>query len=102
MATATAEPVFVDTNILMYAELVTAPFHGQAVAKVAALRTAGHDLWISRQIMREYLAGMSRPGAYTGSAPMSAYINDVRTLAATYRVAEDGPAVTAELLTLLG
>jgi hypothetical protein len=68
---------------------------------LAALRAAGHELWISRQIIREYLAAMSRPGAITGVAPMSALANDVRIFMAAYRIAEDGPAVTAELLTLL-
>ena len=61
MATTAVDLVFVDTNVLMYAELTASPFHPQAVAKLAALRAAGHELWISRQVVREYLAGMSRP-----------------------------------------
>jgi predicted nucleic acid-binding protein len=44
---------------------------------------------------------MTKPGAITGSVPMAVLVADVAALAAKYRVAEDGPAVTAELLTLL-
>jgi len=101
MATTAPDPIFLDTNVLIYSRLNLSPFHTPAVTKLAALSAAGHQFWISRQTLREYLAGMSRPGALTGTAPMSAVVNDVRTFAGTYRIAEDGPAVTAELLTLL-
>jgi predicted nucleic acid-binding protein len=101
MATTTLDPVFVDTNILIYSHLAASPFHGAAVAKIAGLRAAGHPLWISRQTLREYLAGMTKPGAITGTVPMAVLVADVTALATAYNVAEDGPAVTAELLTLL-
>jgi predicted nucleic acid-binding protein len=100
MATA-PDPVFLDTNVLIYSRLSLSPFHAAAVTRLTGLSAAGHELWISRQTLREYLAGMSRPGLLTGTAPMRTLLNDVRTFAGTYRIAEDGPAVTAELLTLL-
>ena len=101
MATTAAEPVFVDTNVLAYSQQALSPFHGPAVAKLTGLRAAGHELWISRQILREYLAGLSRPGLLLVPVPMPGLVNDVRLFATTYRIAEDGPAVTTELLTLL-
>jgi predicted nucleic acid-binding protein len=101
MATTVVDPVFVDTNVLVYSRQAPSPFHAAALAKLAALQGAGHELWISRQILREYLASMSRPGVYAGSVPMSVLVNDARAFAAMYRVAEDGPAVTTELLSLL-
>jgi len=100
MATA-PDPIFLDTNVLIYSRLNLSPFHAAAVGKLAALTGGGHELWISRQTLREYLAGMSRPGALTGTAPMSTLIGDIQTFAKTYRIAEDGPTVTAELLTVL-
>ena len=69
MATTAVDPVFLDTNVLIYSRLNLSPFHAAAVAKLAALSAAGHELWISRQTLREYLAGMSRPGALTGTVP---------------------------------
>ena len=52
--------VFVDTNILVYANLAHSPFHQLAVANLTTLDEQGTDLWVSRQILREYLAAMSR------------------------------------------
>jgi predicted nucleic acid-binding protein len=101
MATTAADPVFVDTNVLIYSRLALSPFHAQALAKLTGLRAAGHDLWISRQTTREYLAAMSRPGALTGTIPMAALVADVQAFLAAYWVAEDGPAVTTALLSLL-
>lgn len=101
MATTVAEPVFVDTNVLVYSRQAPSPFHAQAVAKLAGLRAGGHFLWISRQILREYFASMSRQGLYSGSVPMTVLVNDARAFAAAYQIAEDGPAVTAELFALL-
>jgi len=100
MAT-TPDPIFLDTNVLIYSHLAASPFHGAAVTKLAGFRAAGHELWISRQTLREYLAGMTKPGAITGSVPMAVLVADVAASAAAYTVAEDGPAVTAELLTLI-
>jgi predicted nucleic acid-binding protein len=34
MATMAADPVFVDTNILVYAAIASAPFHGPAFGKL--------------------------------------------------------------------
>ena len=102
MATTAAEPVFVDTNILIYARVVQSPWHGIAVAKLQDLAAAGHPLWISRQILREYQAAMSRPGTLTVPVPMTTLVSDARSLETRFLVAEDGPGVTSQLLTLLG
>jgi predicted nucleic acid-binding protein len=59
MAT-TENPVFIDTNILIYANLAMSPFHLQATERLQALDEQRVDLWISRQILREYLSGMTR------------------------------------------
>lgn len=96
-----ADPVFVDTNILIYAQQALSPFHGLATAKLRDLASAGHPLWFSRQTFREYLAAMSRPGALTTPVPMAALTADVRSFEGQFSVAEDGPAVTTHLLALL-
>jgi len=71
MATTAADPVFLDTNILIYAKTALSPFHAAAVAKLTALTTATHPLWVSRQTFREYLAVMSRPSTLTAPVPMA-------------------------------
>jgi predicted nucleic acid-binding protein len=101
MATTAVDPIFLDTNILIYAKTALSPFHVAAAAKLTALAAAGHPLWVSRQTFREYLAAMSRPGALTAPVPMTALCADVRSFAAQFRVAEDGPLGTTQLLALL-
>ena len=101
MATTAVEPVFVDTNLLVYAKQALSPFNAQATAKLKELAAAGHALWISRQILREYLVTMSHPAALTGPVPMTSLVADVQGFERQFIMAEDGPAVTAQLFRLL-
>jgi predicted nucleic acid-binding protein len=101
MATATVDRWFIDANILVYANLLHHPLHGQATARLLALAAARSEVWISRQVMREYLSAMTRPGAYTGSIPITSLIADVQRFERSHSVAEDRAAVTANLLSLL-
>jgi predicted nucleic acid-binding protein len=101
MAPTAVEPVFVDTNNLIYAQQALSPFHTIATAKLHDLVAAGHPLWISRQILREYLAVMSRPGALTAAVPMASLVSDVQAFQTQFLIAEDGASVTSHLLNLL-
>jgi len=101
MATTAVDPVFVDTNILVYVKQALSPFNVQATAKLKALVAVGHPLWISRQVLREYLVSMSRPGALTSPVSMAALVADVQGFEKQFLLAEDGPAVMAQLLNLL-
>jgi predicted nucleic acid-binding protein len=62
---------------------------------------AGHPFWISRQIVRDYLAVMSRQGTITAAPSRSALLADAQRFLTGFQVAEDGPAVTTHLLSLL-
>ena len=101
MATTAADPLFVDTNILVFANTATAPLHAEAQAVLQAFAASGDELWISRQILREYLATLSRPQSFTAPVPAATLVADIRRFQAQFQIAEDGPAVTANLLTLL-
>ena len=101
MATTAADPVLVDTNTLVYDRVALSPFHHAAVTRLRDLAAAGHPLWLSRQVLREYLAVMSRPGVLTAPVAMTALFADVRSFEVRFLIAEDGPAVTAHLLALL-
>ena len=101
MATTAADPVLIDTNLLIYLNWVGSPFHAAARTKVLSLGAAGHPFWLSRQIVREYLAAMSRPGTMTPTPSMNTLLADAQRFLTGFRVAEDGPAVTAHLLSLL-
>ncbi len=63
MATMAADPVFVDTNVLVYVSRPTAPEHPMARAALGRLNADGCAIWISTQVMRDYLAVVTRPQA---------------------------------------
>jgi predicted nucleic acid-binding protein len=99
--TTSASSVFVDTNVLVYAQLNGSPFQSQAQAVLQQLHGGGSTLWISRQVLREYLAATTRLGALTGSIPIASLVGDVQYFCTQYQIAEDNAAVTAALLQLL-
>jgi predicted nucleic acid-binding protein len=101
MATTAVDAVFIDTNILIYAHQAHSPFHMAAIAKLHGLASAAHPLWISRQVLREYLAAMSKPAALTAPVPLTALVADIHSFQAQFDIAEDGPGVTMNLLMLL-
>ena len=97
-----ADPVFVDTNVLIYVTRRTASEHAAAQAALARLEGEGRALWISLQILREYLAAVTRPQATSPALPMATAIADVRRFRQVFYVAEDRQVVLDRLLALLG
>jgi predicted nucleic acid-binding protein len=101
MATMAGDPVFVDTNVLVYATRPSTPQHAVASAALARLEGEGSTLWVSPQILREYLAVVTRPQASAPALSMATAIADVQTFRATFEVAEDSPTVLDRLCDLL-
>ena len=83
-----AAATFIDTNVLVYASRAKALFHQRAA-------------WFSRQVLREYLAVVTRPQPAEPALSNAAANADAARLLATLTVAEDGPQVTTELMRLL-
>src|SRR5262245_34284995 len=101
MATTAVDRVFVDTNVLVYANVASAPLHAVAWQALQDLDAAGAELWISRQILREYLATLTRPQTFTGPLSVALLTSQVTQFQAQMRVVEDNPSVTARLLALM-
>lgn len=101
MAMTGAEPVFVDTNVLVYANQTRSPHHAEAAEWLGRVEAAGTPLWTSGQILREYLAVMTRAQGDFAALPMDIAIERARFFAQQFWLAEDGPAVRARLLDLL-
>jgi predicted nucleic acid-binding protein len=93
-----AEPLFVDTNVLVYASWTLAPLHIRARDTLATYRRAGASLYISRQVIREWLATLNRPR--TG-LPLVDLITEAQTFDAHFAILDDTAVTTANLLTLL-
>lgn len=67
-----AEPLFIDTNILIYANVANTPQHERALSAIKAAHQAGRALWISRQVLREFIAARARPQTFAQlSTPLS-------------------------------
>jgi predicted nucleic acid-binding protein len=101
MATTAVDRMFVDTNVLVYSTVASAPPHALALQRLVALRQAGVELWISRPVLREYIATLTRPQTYSRPVPAAVVAADVAYFQTVLHIAEDGPAVTANLLHLL-
>jgi len=93
-------PIFVDTNVI-YTTVSASPFHSQAMNAVQQLNKQSAELWISRQIMREYLAVLSRPQTFASPLPASILKSDLLRFEQQFRVAEDNAEVTRQLLGLI-
>jgi predicted nucleic acid-binding protein len=102
MVTGAAEALFLDTNVLIYANVASAPRHADALEAIRAHHRSGAELWTSRQVLREYLAALSRPQTFTSPRPVATLIERGRYFESRFQVAEDGPQVTARLLELMG
>ena len=93
MATGSADAIFVDTNVLIAANVVTHPRHAVALDRLKEFAAAGVELWISRQVLR--------PQMYSSVQPMSVLGPQVAYFQANMIVADDIAATTSKLLALL-
>jgi predicted nucleic acid-binding protein len=96
-----SSPIFIDTNVLVDSTVVTSPFHTAARNALQNRYHAGIEMWISRQVLREYLSTLTRPQVYTNPLPIRTLVADVHTFEGDFRMAEDGPDVMHRLLTLI-
>ena len=90
MTSAVAEPVFLDTNILVYAGVDPSPFHQVALTAIQSREATEVPLWISRQVLREYLATLARPHV---GIPITTLTAQVRLFESRFHIAEDSPLV---------
>lgn len=96
-----ARRVFVDTNVLIYANVGSAPLHDLAQKSLQSLWTAGDEIWISRQVIREYTANVTRTQTFMQPMPTVKVIARVKYFEQTFQVADETAAVTEALLNLI-
>nr|VFJ91969.1 MAG: Predicted nucleic acid-binding protein, contains PIN domain [Candidatus Kentron sp. LFY] len=100
MAMMDEKALFVDTNVLVYANVIETPFHEQALTAINAVHQAGRTIWISRQVIREYLVTMTRPQAFE-NLPKTTVLEQVGQFIKRFQVANDTTAVTSQLIELM-
>ena len=96
-----AEPLFIDTNILIYANVANTPQHERVFGAIKAAHQAGRALWISRQVLREFIAARTRPQTFAQPSTPEVVIERARYLADRFQVADDTTAVTRQLIKLM-
>lgn len=93
--------IFIDTNILIYANVPDSPFHEAAVAKVRNLQLSGIEICISRQVIREYLVTMTRPGNFIENVDQEVVISELQKFEESFTIFDEKADVTKCLLGLL-
>ena len=92
--------MFVDTNVLVNSRIPGAPHHDAARAGLERAFRDPEPLRISRQVIREYLAVVTRPQTWPVAITREEALEDVGRLTGSFDILEDGPVVTELLLTL--
>lgn len=92
--------MFVDTNVLVYSRILEAPQHETARTILERALQGEESVRISRQVVREYLAVVTRPQTWAVAISHEEALDDVKRLVGSFEVLEDGPAVTERLVEL--
>ena len=93
--------IFLDTNILIYLRLQESPLHTEALSTVRKLEADGYELWISRQVLREYYAALRLPNVYQQPVSLSAILDDIRMFEKGFHVANDTAETTHHWVNLV-
>ncbi|MCE2494664.1 MAG: PIN domain-containing protein [Alphaproteobacteria bacterium] len=92
--------MFIDTNVLVYARVLEAPDHRTARARLDWASHQSEPLRISRQVVREYLAVVTRPQHWPVTIAREAALADAKRMISAFEILEDGPLVTDTLIAL--
>lgn len=92
---------FVDTNILLRSTIRQFPHHEQVKKFIIEQRDAEIELWISRQVIREYITQITRLQTFMHPMTIQHVEAQIVTMRALFKIADDTEAVTTQLLELL-
>lgn len=101
MVTTDASPVFLDTNVLVYSVIPESPRCFESRRLIERLEEQDCELWISRQVLREFFAVVSRPNVLATQATQAEIQTVLRSLERRYCLAEENSLVTEQLFLLL-
>jgi predicted nucleic acid-binding protein len=90
------DKVFVDTNVLLYANVLNSALNKDAQQMLLQFRKEDSEVWISRQVIREYAAILTREGV-----SINAVKNDIERFMEFFEVADETWQTTSHFLELL-
>lgn len=97
----TGGKAFVDTNVLLRAMNPGLELHSEAERLIRQLWDDDVELWISRQVIREYMVQVTRPQFLTPTLTLKQVLAQVDTMLSLFRVADDTSKVTQQLINLI-
>jgi predicted nucleic acid-binding protein len=95
-----SDKIFFDTNILIYLANEDSPFHLE-VAKTFKEIARKSELWISRQVLREYAVVMTRHGIVEKPLSSKEIVSDMEKWGSLFQVADETEEVTNILVELI-
>ncbi|MEO5362859.1 MAG: type II toxin-antitoxin system VapC family toxin [Magnetococcus sp. DMHC-8] len=101
MATMDADLLFLDTNILVHASVVDSSRHAECVAFLQRQEDAGVGMVINRQVLREFMAVLSRPQSFTPQIPMGEIVSLVTAFRQAWTVLDETEETSNQLLRLV-
>ena len=93
--------IFIDTNILVYANNSLSPFCTAARTKLNEAMATYEHLWVSRQVFREFAVVVSREMLASGNPDFDKLESVIQQFESDFHVAEDASKVTTKWLSLL-
>ena len=94
--------MFIDTNVLVYARFREAPHHAAARFHLDTAINGPQRASISWQVIREYLAVVTRIQVWLTPLSMTDALRDARFFSSFFRVLESGPEAMSKLELLAG
>src|SRR5438105_13912809 len=90
--------LFVDTNILVFATDAASPFQSAAETALEEWRKQGTELYVSVQVLREYLAVTTRPApGQTAPPDYTAILGNIACFRSAFHVLEGTRLVSEKL-----
>lgn len=100
MATTNDNLLFLDTNILVYAAVAESPYHGACVHFLKEQRHSGVKLVVSRQVLREFMATLSRSQSAFPAVQREKIVRIVAAFQRRMAICDDHALVSTHLLRL--
>jgi predicted nucleic acid-binding protein len=97
----TGAKAFVDTNVLLRAFHNQMELHTEAKMLIEKMWDDDVELWISRQVIREYLVQATHPRTFAQPLTLEQVMFQIQSIQSLFRVADETQDVTTQLLTLI-
>ena len=93
--------VFADTNVFLRANIMSIEGYEACDTLIKRYWSEGAEVWISGQVIREFIVQVTHPKTMKTPLLIRDVVEMLNTVIPLFRVADETPAVRAELLNLL-